>query len=576
MESGNASKAGGGVCTDAKACAGSGNLNPETSDRGGNLQHVADVAWAGEAQLRYEQELQQAKQAAAVARLEQERTQSLLDLVLAAAPVGMAFFDRELRYVRANRFMAIWQNSRPEDLIGKRLADALPAGAAEFVSLHLYRVMQTGLPVLGIEVNGSQFNGINKDPRHWLADFYPVWLPEGELLGVGAIVADITERKRDEEELIRQKNAAEAANRAKDQFLAVLSHELRTPLSPVLTTISAMAEDAGFNPEIRATLQMVRRNVEMEARLIDDLLDVTRITRGKLQLNMMRVDARLAIDNAVETCLSDIHDKQIALVVELEAGRPYVHGDPARLQQVVWNLLKNAVKFTPSHGKINIRCENDVQGWLKIEVRDSGIGIEPAVLPRIFAAFEQGEPGVTRRFGGLGLGLTISHALVEAHGGELLAASEGKNRGATFTVLLPTIDEPVLHDEFEVRPPDQPIKRSVHILLVEDHPDTLKAMKRLLQQAGHSVQSADCIAAAMEVVKREEFDLLISDIGLPDGNGLELLGRIREIKPLKAIALSGYGMEEDIRRSCDAGFQAHLTKPIDLNTLHAVISQLVS
>jgi PAS domain S-box-containing protein len=403
--------------------------------------------------------------------------------------------------------------------------------------------------------------------------------------GAGAIVkwfgtcTDIDDNKRAQAELVESRDAAEAANNAKDQFLAVLSHELRTPLMPVLTTAAALEMEVGLPEPVRSGLQIIRRNVEMEARLIDDLLDLTRVSKGKLQLNLETTDVYRALHTALEICRPDIEAKRLSVVIDLTEGICPVRADAARLQQVFWNLISNAVKFTPEGGTLTFRCRPIEHGRVRLEVTDTGIGIEPQALPRIFDAFEQGGQSVARIFGGLGLGLAISKALVNLHGGTIIAHSAGKGHGSTFTVELP------LHREAEAERPacDQPPPplasepRDIRILLVDDHEDTNKAMQRLLQRLGYDVQTAHTVRAALDAADADPpFDLLISDIGLPDGSGLELMEQLLKRRPIKGIALSGFGMEEDVRKSKQAGFYEHLTKPINFKRLETAIKQLTT
>jgi PAS domain S-box-containing protein len=395
---------------------------------------------------------------------------------------------------------------------------------------------------------------------------------------VGSTV-DITDRKRAEEEL-------RAANEAKDRFLATLSHELRTPLTPVLALVSSLEEDPRLPAALRGDLAVVRRNVELEARLIDDLLDLTRVARGKLELHHRATDVREILRHTLENAERGLVGKRLRLLSDLEPADHRVWGDAPRLTQVFWNLLQNAVKFTPDGGKIAVRSrrlEGDAGAELAIEIIDTGIGIEPEGLPRIFDAFEQADRRITRRFGGLGLGLAVSRAIVRLHGGELTAASGGRDRGATFTVRLPA----GLPERPE-RDPDETFARfrsaapsdTVHLrlLLVEDHPDTADALADLLRDRGHEVtvarNVAEGLAAAAAVNAAETggaFDLVISDVGLPDGSGLDLMRGLAERHGLRGIALSGYGMEEDVQRSREAGFLAHLTKPVDVQALLAAI-----
>ncbi len=368
---------------------------------------------------------------------------------------------------------------------------------------------------------------------------------------------------------------AEAANAAKDQFLAVLSHELRTPLAPVLAAATTLLTDEQLPHELRDSLEMIRRNVELEARLIDDLLDLTRIAKGKMQLRFDVVDVNALITQTVEICRSDIYRKELDLSVRLDAAEHHAKADPARLQQVLWNIVKNAVKFTPLKGRIEIASRNEGD-QLHIEISDTGIGIEPQQLGTIFNAFEQTSDDVTRRFGGLGLGLAISNALVQAHDGVLIANSGGKGKGATFSVRLPlTAARAVSTSASSERSAGRP-SHTLKLLLVEDHADTAKVMALLLRSLGHEVTTAHTVAAALEVGQDQQFDLVLSDLGLPDGSGLELMRALSQKYGLRGVAISGYGMEEDLAQSERAGFFAHLTKPVNFQQVQAVLNQFAA
>ncbi|HEX8201732.1 MAG TPA: PAS domain S-box protein, partial [Isosphaeraceae bacterium] len=399
-------------------------------------------------------------------------------------------------------------------------------------------------------------------------------------------VAIALERQRLTSEVRRRAQELAEANAAKDHFLAVLSHELRTPLTPVLMAVSLLLDDPGLPPALRPTLVMARRNVELEARLIDDLLDVTRIAQGKLRLDRTVVDAHALIGHALEICRGELRAAGLRLEVDLAAARSYVRADPARLQQVFWNLIKNAVKFTPQGGTVAVRSRTDPNSAagdpggtrLIVEVADSGMGIAPEALPKVFDAFEQGGAAVTRRFGGLGLGLAISRGVVERHGGTLTASSPGVGRGATFTLILDAVPAP------QADPTPGPTDRTearahapaLRVLLVEDNVDTAQVMARLLAKEGHRVMTAHDLASALAAAEAADFDLLISDLGLPDGSGLDLMRQLRARSALRGIALSGYGMEEDLRQSREAGFEAHLTKPIDVAALGAVVRRVAA
>ena len=363
---------------------------------------------------------------------------------------------------------------------------------------------------------------------------------------------------------------AERASEAKDRFLAMLSHELRTPLTPVLASVFMLEREDNVPKVIHESLQLIRRNVELEARLIDDLLDLTRISKGKVQLSFEIVDAHTLLRNALEICQFEIEQKKLELRSEFAATKVYLQADPARLQQIFWNLIKNAVKFTPHGGKLGIRTTNNGNGQFRLEVEDSGCGIDPGVLPRIFHAFEQA--GRTQ-LGGLGLGLAISKALVEAHHGSISAESQGRDSGATFTALFPTCERNAIPESSDA-PRSTAKRRFVRLLLVEDHEDTNRSLTRMLRRRGYEVHPANDIRSALDIATRKQFDVLVSDIGLPDGSGIDLLKALRAKRDVFGIALSGYGMEEDIRRSGEAGFSHHLVKPVDLNKLDSIIQEM--
>src|SRR6266478_1749445 len=390
-----------------------------------------------------------------------------------------------------------------------------------------------------------------------------------------ALSAGMAERQRAEEALQQQKAVVETANRTKDQFLAMLSHVLRTPLTPVISALEGLETEPGQTEDTKAALAMIHRNVELETQLIDDLLDVTRIAKDKLQLRFVPVDAHLAISNVVEICRAEADSKKLHVHLNLRANTHHVAADTAKFQQIIWNLLKNAVKFTPDDGEIAISSSNAAPDVLTISVCDTGIGMEPEVMQRIFDPFEQGNRSFERRFGGLGLGLAISKSLAQAHSGTLTARSDGRDRGSTFILSMQTLS-PAEVATVPRKISSEASQQGLKILLVDDHQDTCAALEKLLVRRGHLVAATHNVRSALEAAVRNKFDLLISDIALPDGSGLDLMMQLRVISKIPGIAISGFGNNGDIERSLQAGFAEHLIKPIKLENLEAAIERAIA
>ncbi len=390
-----------------------------------------------------------------------------------------------------------------------------------------------------------------------------------------ALSAAMTERRRVEEELQQQKSIVEAANRTKDHFMAMLSHELRTPLTPVISALESLETEPTQTEDTRASLAMIRRNIELETQLIDDLLDFTRIAKDKMQLRFVPMDAHQAVSNVVEICRAEATAKRLHVHLNLRAKNCHVTADAAKFQQIIWNVLKNAIKFTPEGGEITILSENPSETIFTVTVRDTGIGMEPEVMQRIFDPFEQGNRSFEHRFGGLGLGLAISKSLAQAHGGTLTAQSEGSNRGSTFTLTMQALPrgEAVAVSSKAVAASS---RLTLKILLVDDHHDTCAALEKLLARRGHLVAVTHDVRSAMQAAVRNKFDLLISDIALPDGTGMELMMQLRAIEDVPGIAISGFGHNGDIQRSLEAGFSEHLTKPVKLDKLEAAIERALA
>src|SRR5882724_9318464 len=394
---------------------------------------------------------------------------------------------------------------------------------------------------------------------------------------IASQIAFAIERKRAEDELKRARDEAQQANHSKDNFLAALSHELRTPLNPVLLLASDAARNFELSPRVRTDFDTIQKNVELEARLIDDLLDISRITCGKFAMEMDVVDVHATLRAAIDKIQNDVAQKKIRLSLHLSAPNCTVRGDAVRLQQVFWNVLKNAVKFTPHHGTILVDTRTD-KNELVIAISDSGIGMTPAETGTVFDVFCQGEQAMSHQFGGLGLGLAISQSIVVAHFGRIHAESAGPGKGSTFTVALPLIS---VAEKMNAHVPEKnsPSQTSAKvqplcILLVEDHEPTRTSLTQLLLRRRHKVVTAASIGEARALAQTLNFDLLISDIGLPDGNGADLMRELGARQNFKGIALTGYGTEQDVAKSKSAGFIAHLTKPVRIESLDTTLAEI--
>jgi signal transduction histidine kinase len=500
-----------------------------------------------------------------------EREVIFNEKILANMPSGIAFVDpASRRFLHANDAFALMAERFGDLPAGRDITEIpcddvniAPPGAID-------RVLNFGTPFQLIEHPLKDKTGVT----HFLdINLLRLQGAQETVQGVLYLVEDKTRDVTLRQELI-------AANAAKDQFLALLSHELRSPLSPVIAMVGELEAEMPDSQPVREALEVVRRNVELEARLIDDLLDVTRISKGKLQLTFETICIHQILQRAYEICRKEIEEKNLDVEFQFRAVQTYVEGDPARLQQVFWNLIKNSVKFTPDKGRITIETLNPTPDKIEARVIDTGIGIEQEKIDKIFNAFEQGSD-ITRRFGGLGLGLAISRALIDAHGGKVRVQSSGKDKGATFSVELNTVLAPIgrdgeSQDQQVDRAPEPAIPSHRRVLLVDDHHDTCIGMKRMLERHGYKITLAHSAEQAVEKVRSEEFDLLISDIGLPDRSGYELMREVRLNKDLPGIALSGFGSEQDVNLAREAGFAEHLTKPINFERLEKTIQTLLS
>src|SRR6478672_2238137 len=482
------------------------------------------------------------RQAEASRRIEREVIFN--EKILANMPSGIALVDPESRhFLQANQAFTDMAKRFGELPEGRDIYEAIYDEVKIAPGEAIERVLAFGAPYQLVE---HAFVDRDGGMRFVNVNLLRLQTSEQTIQGVLYLVEDKTRDMTLRQDLI-------GANAAKDQFLALLSHELRNPLSPVIAMVGELEASAGESPDVRRALEVIRRNVELEARLIDDLLDVTRISKGKLQLSLETASVHEILQRSYEICREEIAAKDLKIEFRLRAERAYVEGDPARLQQVFWNLIKNSVKFTPAKGRIVIETLNPTPDQVEIRTTDTGIGIESEQMDRIFNAFEQGQSSITRRFGGLGLGLAISKAMVHAHGGTIKAESGGKNRGATFIVTLATVAAPavVAAAPESKGPRDVALKAKPaigtgpRVLVVDDHVDTCTGMKMMMERRGYRVTVAHTADQAVEETEREEFDLVISDIGLPDRSGYELMQELSSEKGLRGIALSGFGMESD-------------------------------
>ncbi len=420
----------------------------------------------------------------------------------------------------------------------------------------------------------------------------PIRDAEGRIIGASKIGRDITAEKRAREERERLLEAAqkakadaEAANRLKDEFLATLSHELRTPLNAILGWARILSTGPVDPEDLSEGLEVIDRNARIQVRIIEDLLDISRIISGNMRLDVQRVNVAEVIDAAITAVAPAADAKGVRIKKVLDPLAGPVSGDPARLQQVVWNLLTNAVKFTPKGGRVQVLLER-VNSHVEVSVIDSGTGIRPEFLPHVFERFRQADSSTTRRHGGLGLGLAIVKQLAELHGGTVRAKSPGEGQGSTFVVSLPIT---VVHEARPetVRPKeDQPGEydcserplAGIRVLVVDDDPDARQLVRRVLTECGAEVAVAGSAAEAVGLVEALRPDILVSDIGMPDQDGYDLIRQVRSrvaAKTLPAVALTAFARSEDRRRALLAGFQTHVAKPVEPAELVAVVASLV-
>jgi len=517
---------------------------------------------------------------------------------------GIVITDAELNIRGWNHWLESHSGRSSEEMIGRNLLEVWPdlntrrlseyyrdalSGQVRIVSQRLHGYLLPMPPT----VEGSNFAHMQQSARiGGLAT-------EGRVIGTITVINDVTERVERENRLVEllasEKAAraeAESANRAKDEFLAVVSHELRAPLNAILGWAQVMQNRQFDEESSKSALEAIERSAKSQAKLIEDILDVSRISTGQLRLDVRPIEPAAIIRTVLDTVKPAADAKSIRIETALDPRAGVVSGDPNRLQQVVWNLLINAIKFTPRLGRIEVGLErNDCQ--IEITVKDSGQGISAEFLPYVFDRFRQADSTTTRRHGGLGLGLAIVRHLVELHGGTVRADSEGEDRGATFAVTLPLlavrrqedpaardsrapVAEPVLENGRNTPADGRPLD-GLRVLVVDDEPDARDILSTMFEQFGAQVRAVSNTREALEVLSEWQPDVLVSDVGMPEEDGYSLISKVRALAPerggrIPAVALTGYSSPQDRLRLLAAGYQIHMTKPVELNALAMVVA----
>ena len=528
------------------------------------------------------------------ARKQAEEATRRLEFHVESSPLAVVEWDSDFRVSR-------WSVSA-ETLFGWKAEDVLGKHVNEWRFVFADDVDAVAL-VTNRQREGVEVQGITRNRNYTRAGsiLYCEWYnsvlrdEHGKLVSVLSLVLDVTARQSAEEEraasLVRERDArkhAEEADRLKDEFLATLSHELRTPLTSILGWASMIRNGEVEGSNASRAIETIERNARSQARLIDDLLDVSRIITGNLRLDLQPLNLAPIVEAALDALRPTADVKGMKLQTRFAPSQCLVKGDPNRLRQVIWNLLSNAIKFTPRHGSVSIDL-TCVESTARLTVRDTGDGISPEFLPYVFDRFRQAEGSISRKQGGLGLGLAVARHLVELHGGTIRAESDGLGRGAVFSVDLPLAHERRDPARAEERRREVERRRNrvgavrldgVHVLLVEDDDDSRKFLVTMLKRYGARVTPTKSAAEALGVFEGELPDVLISDIGMPDQDGYELMRRLRALPPERggktpAIALTGYASRKDRERALSSGYQQHMAKPIEQADMIKAIAALV-
>lgn len=523
------------------------------------------------------------------------------------AAQGIITTDNELNVVEWNHWMEEHTGKRESDVIGKNLLDLFPELNERRLDRNYKWALEGQVRVLSQALHGYLIAMPVVSAEHGYPEMQQAvrispLSQDGQVIGTLTIIEDVTERVAREAELQEQiearsrslsseklaRNEAERANRLKDEFLATISHELRNPLNAILGWAHMLRLGKLTPANVERAVETIYRNAKSQAQLVADLLDVSRIISGKLRLDVRQVDLIAIVNAAIDSIRPAAEAKSVRLQTMLDPAAGPISGDADRLQQIVWNLLTNAVKFTPKGGRIQVKVQR-MDSHVEIVVSDSGVGISKEFLPYVFDRFRQADASTTRTQGGLGLGLSIVHQLVDLHGGSVSVHSEGQGKGATFTISLPFLGVVSNEGEAEFANPVQsdevismdglPSLQGLKVLVVDDEADTRELIREVLKDCGSEVILSRSAAEALEALEQYQPDILISDLGMPDEDGYSLITKIRALPSergghIPAAALTAYARAEDRMRVLRSGFQFHLPKPVDSAELVTVVASL--
>ena len=523
------------------------------------------------------------------------------------AAQGIVTTDGELNVVEWNHWMEEHTGKRANDVIGKNLLELFPELTERRLDRNYKWALEGQVRVLSQALHGYLIAMDAMSGEHGYGQMQQAVRisplnHEGRIIGTLTVIEDVTERVAREAELQAQveersrllsseklaRNEAERANRLKDDFLATISHELRNPLNAILGWAHMMRLGKLTPANAERAVETIYRNAKSQAQLVADLLDVSRIISGKLRLDVRTIDLINIVNAAIDSIRPAVDAKGIRLQIMLDPEAGPISGDADRLQQIVWNLLTNAVKFTPKGGRIQVKVQR-IDSHVEVIVSDSGIGINKEFLPHVFDRFRQADASITRVHGGLGLGLSIVHQLVDLHGGSVSVQSEGEGKGATFTISLPFVGVISSLQEVESEHPSQsddvisleglPSLQGLKVLVVDDEADTRELIQEVLKECGSEVITSRSAAEALVALEEHKPDILISDLGMPDEDGYSLISKIRALPSdrggqIPAAALTAYARAEDRMRVLRSGFQFHLPKPVDSAELVTVVASL--